>query len=103
MALAILTHEDSTGDAHRFRFDLGRNRYYAYSIGPRDRISRHGIALLAEPAHRSELLGPLPEEAEGRGDLEVPAGLLDRENNTIQLVSFRTRDRAGPAFSPLLT
>lgn len=103
MALAHLQYEDTAGEQCRFRFDLGSNRYYAYAIGDGATAPRQGIRILQNRAHNSKVLGPLEESSEGRGELEIPAQLFNRDNRSVQLISFRKRDRTGPAVSETIT
>lgn len=99
MALALLSFDGASDGRYRFRFDLGRNRYYAYAVGGEGRVRRHGLTVLADPVFKSPLLGPLPEAARGRGMLEVSPEAFDAENRWIQLLSYRTDDLVGPAIS----
>lgn len=100
MALAILRPAGGA-DPLRFRFDLGSNRFYAWAIGPGDGEGPRPRGV-GEPSARSPVLGPLPEAALGRGELEIPAGRFDRTNRFLQLVSWRTADGIGPAVSDVL-
>lgn len=102
MALAYLSYEESDGESRRFSIDLGRNRFYAYAIGEGESINRHGIPMLSDPTYESAILGPLPEDEDGRGELLVPENLFSRKSRFIQLHSYRTRDGVGPAVSPLV-
>ena len=103
MALAYLRYEDSDGQQCRFTMDLGRNRYYAYAIGDGETMVQHGVRLLQNRHYASRVLGPLPDDSDGRGELQVPCQQFDRENQAIQLISFRRADRVGPAVSEIVT
>jgi hypothetical protein len=99
MALAILQFQDSDGEKSRFQIDLGvTNRFYSYAIA-RDTMQQNGLTLLQDPIYTSPVMGPLPESSLGRTILEVPSHRFDRQHRLIQLTSFRTPDRAGPAYS----
>lgn len=102
MALAHIRHVDTGGGRVRFRIDTGRNRWYAYAIGEGSRKLRNGLALLDVRSHTSELLGPLDESEDGRAELEVPSRLFVGRNRSIQLMSFRTPGRDGPALSEIV-
>lgn len=101
MALAYLRYADSDGHAHLFHVDLGRNRYYAYTIGDSDSDSPNGVRVMRAPSYTSRVFGPVDEETLGRTDIAVPSNLFDARHNAIQLLSFRTRDRVGPAVSSI--
>lgn len=102
MALAILRHENTSDDRFRFRFDIGKNRYYTYAVGDQETVRYNGLKILREPHFKSPLMGPLPESAMGRGFLEVPGKVIDRDHRYLQLISFRTQDRVGPAMSDIV-
>jgi hypothetical protein len=105
MALAILNDDGYSDQHHNFRADLGSNNlFYSYAIGDKEKtVKREGRRVLSAPIHKSELFGPLPQGADGRLRLKVPAKLFDNKNRFIQLYSFRTRDLAGPAFSDIIS
>lgn len=102
MALAWLRYEGSENGRARFRADLGTNRYYAFAIGEGDAVRSDGVARLQDPAHVSGVQGPIEESARGRTIVEVPAELFDRKNRAIQLMTFRTKEREGPAISEVV-
>lgn len=103
MALSILKYEGTDGTRSTFRIDLGRNRFYAYAVGSEAFTNANGLKLLSSPRFISPLLGPLDESARGRARLEVPNHLFDRDHRAIQLMSFRTENRVGPAISDIVT
>jgi hypothetical protein len=102
MALAYLRYEDSDGRHCHFRFDLGRNRYFAWTIGEEETEVRDGLRVLSQRQHLSPIFGPIAESDEGRGELDIPCSFFDRDHRHVQLFSFRTRDRVGPAVSAIL-
>lgn len=102
MALAILTFQDQ-GDTHcRFAIDLGVNRFYCYRIGSGKSQSSHGLPQLSQTQFTSELFGPLLDSSLGRTILEVPIQQFNLRHRCIQLISFRTADRIGPAISEIV-
>ncbi|MBW4419906.1 MAG: hypothetical protein KME13_11855 [Myxacorys californica WJT36-NPBG1] len=98
MALAILRFQDSDGGKSRFQIDLGTNRFYTYAIAS-NQMHQNGLTLLEDPTYISPVIGPLPESSLGRTILEVPNHKFDRQHRLIQITSFRTADRVGPAYS----
>jgi hypothetical protein len=103
VALAIIQFDSSAGDGARLRIDIGKNRYYSYAIGGEETTPQSGLETLLDPPFTSPVLGPLAEEAMGRTLLVVPGERFDREHRRIQLASYRTRDRVGPAVSRIIT
>lgn len=101
MALAILRFQESEGGKSRFQVDLGKNRFYSYQIGG-EAADQNGIRQVQDPIYTSPLIGPVPEISLGRAVLEVPNNKFDRQHRLIQLTSFRTRDRIGPAYSEVV-
>jgi hypothetical protein len=100
VALALLETEwADTGT--RFRFDIGKNRYYRYVVGSGRRRRSDGLEVIAEPVFESPVVGPLPPEQRGRGSLTIDISKADRENRLVQLWSFRTPEGAGPAVSTI--
>ncbi len=103
MAMAFLEREGSGGPATvRFRADLGSSRFWSYRIGPAATVEEDGFELMADPVHVAPLAGPLPPERLGRTVIDVPAGLFDRDNPYIQLVSYREAPDIGPAVSEMV-
>lgn len=103
MALAVLRFQRVHDDAALFAADLGRNRWYTWAVGADAVASTHGMRLLADVVHASPLLGPLPESARGRTAIAVPLSLFDRDHRAVQLLSYRTASRDGPAVSDIVT
>jgi len=102
MALAVIRTQDSERARHRFLIDIGKNRYYSYTIGEKAITLPNGLRVLDEPSYSSPLAGPLAEENLGRSLLEVPAHRFSRTDRYIQLMSYRTNQREGPALSNVL-
>jgi len=102
MALSVIKFERAGEGETSFRIDLGKNRFYAYAIGKNEFAAANGVKMLQTPRLVSPLVGPLPESALGRAVLRIPNHLFDREHRALQLMTFRTAGRAGPAISDIL-
>src|SRR5574341_137423 len=104
MALALLTPSRVPGSPGTvaFRLDLGRNRFFQYSIGDDTVDKDRGFPVLGAPSFTSPLLGPLPEDSFGRTVLEVPVTRFDREHRSLQLTSYRNKARHGPSLSDIV-
>lgn len=104
MALALLTPSRVPGSPGTvaFRVDLGRNRFFQYAIGDATVDKDRGFPVLGAPSFMSPILGPLPNESFGRTTLEIPVTRFDREHQSLQLRSYRTKDRQGPALSDIV-
>ncbi|MGH7694610.1 MAG: hypothetical protein ACRENH_06500 [Gemmatimonadaceae bacterium] len=104
MALALLTPSRVPGSPGTvaFRVDLGRNRFFQYSIGDETVDRDRGFPVLGAPSFTSPLLGPLPDASFGRTTLEVPIASFDREHRSLQLTSYRNKARHGPALSDIV-
>jgi hypothetical protein len=103
MALAILRFLESDGTKSRFQVELGTNRFYSYAIGGEEIQRVNGLKTLQDPIYTSPLIGPVPESNLGRTILEVPNDKCDRQHRAIQITSFRTQQRVGPAISNIVT
>ncbi len=102
MALAILRWQDSNANDSQFQVDIGSNRYYTYAIGDRSTQHQNGLKVLEDPSFISPLIGPISEQSLGRTPLQIPNSQLNRQHRLIQLTSYRTRDRVGPALSDIV-
>ena len=104
MALALLTPTRVPGSPGTvaFRVDLGRNRFFQYSIGDDSVDKDRGFPVLGAPSFTSPLLGPLPEASFGRTVLEVPVTRFDRDHRSLQLTSYRNKARHGPSLSEIV-
>lgn len=102
MALAIVHLDSVDRDAVHFDLELGSNRWFVYAIGDAELEHEHGLALLSNPKHTSSLQGPVDPRARGRTRLSIPLQEFDRENRNMQVMSFRTRERVGPAISDVV-
>ena len=103
MALAILRFQDNDGVKSRFEVDIGVNRFYKYAIGNEELQPSKGLKVLSNPKFISPLIGPLSESSLGRTILEVPNQQFDRQNRSIQIISYRNQQREGPAISEIIT
>lgn len=102
MALAVLKLKNSDGNRYRFSVDIGKNRFYTYTVGDKEIQRTAGLKLLRNRAFTSPLIGPLPSETMGRTTLEIPAFRLDKENCCVQVISYRTGSLEGPAISDIV-
>ncbi|MEP1079874.1 hypothetical protein NDI52_31185 [Leptolyngbya sp. PL-A3] len=102
MALAILQWQDADAAYNRFQVDIGCNRYYSYAIGNGMKQRVNGLQLLDDPHFVSPVVGPLAENSLGRTVLEIPNKQIDCQHRFIQITSFRTPDRTGPAISEIV-
>jgi len=103
VALAIIAPSEPGPRGRRFRIEIGSNRFYSYAIGGPETVRSNGLTLLADPTYTSEIVGPLGPAQLGRAFIDVPAERFDRTHRCIQLASFRTRDRVGPAISNVIS
>ena len=101
MALAILKWQDSNDSVSRFQIDIGSNHFFSYEIGDGKIKQVNGLKLLEKVKYSSGLI-TLGEETLGRSTLEIPNHFFDRENRYIQLFSFRTSQKIGPAISDII-
>jgi hypothetical protein len=102
MALAILKFQEQDDARLQFQADLGVNRFYAYCIGSGKRNSSNGLPALEQIKFTSDLMGPLPDSSRGQTTIEIPNQRFDLKNRHIQLLSFRTADKIGPAISDIV-
>ncbi|MCU0568321.1 MAG: hypothetical protein MUF49_17200, partial [Oculatellaceae cyanobacterium Prado106] len=102
MALAILQLEDSDSRRYRFRVNIGTNRFYRYAIAPSAQKQSNGLVQLDDTVFTSPLIGPIPESSLGKVVFEVPRDRLTRQNNRIQVTSFRSAQLEGPALSDVV-
>jgi len=104
MALALVTDlTPEPGEAGlRVRFDIGRNRYLSWVVGQERTRSAQGLAKVSAVVKRSGLIGPIPEQAFGRGEFVIPKSWLTSQSRWLQLVSFRESDGVGPAISDIV-
>ncbi|MFN8570858.1 MAG: hypothetical protein U0132_02305 [Gemmatimonadaceae bacterium] len=104
MALAILRPSRVPGSpgAVAFALELGSNRFFQYAVGD-DTVTRDsGFPMLGATQFTSPIVGPLPVSAMGRTTFEVPADRFDRDHRTVQVTSYRTKAREGPAVSDIV-
>ena len=109
MALAILTFDEDAGfdgpEGGRAQFvaEIGTNRFFQWAVGDGNVTRTDGLNVLANRKHVSDVMGPIEEASRGRVSFSVPGELFDRENQHVQLMSYRTADRTGPAISDVVT
>lgn len=103
MALALATFEGREEKGFRLRIELGSNRMFTWSVGPKETQRKNGIPVIADPVYTSPLQGPVHEAAMGVVSVVVPSGIVDRENRFLQVCTFRNVRKEGSAISPILT
>lgn len=103
MALSYIRFLEADNNRYRFAVDIGTNRFYSYTIGDKDVLSNKGLKRIQNPHFKSELIGALPKSNLGRTILEIPGDRFDRKNRYIQVTSFRTKQRIGPAISDIIS
>ena len=103
MALALLRpgRVPGTPGTVAFQLDLGSNRYWQFAIGDDTVAKDRGFSVLGAPLFTSPLLGPIPLQALGRTVLEIPISRFDRDHRAVQVMSFRSPGRDGPAVSDI--
>lgn len=102
MGLAYLKYQQSDRNNHYFLADIGTNSFFQIKIGQQKRRYR-GLELIDEvfftsPILKSERANPILT----RFTLPMPHSLFQNRDNYIQLWSYRTPDKLGPALSPVL-
>lgn len=102
MALAIINRVEADDAGLHIDADLGHNLWYVLAVGSGDVVRHHGVDVLAEPSYTSALVGPLAPSRRGRVTFDVPREHVLRDDRYVQLMSFRTQDRTGPAFSDVV-
>ena len=106
MALAILEADDGPADgstlARWFRYDIGSNRFFRIAVGGPERRRADGAALIDEPIYITPLQGPIPRSAMGRGRIAIEERQFTREAEFVQMLSYRTANREGPAVSAII-
>ncbi len=104
MALAILRPIRVPGSPGTvaFALELGSNRFFQYAVGDNTVSRDSGFPMLGEATFTSPIVGPLPVSSMGRTTLEIPADRFDRDHRMVQVTSFRTKSREGPAVSDIV-
>ncbi|MEO0687313.1 MAG: hypothetical protein AAFY76_20250, partial [Cyanobacteria bacterium J06649_11] len=102
MALSFIRFLEVDNNRYQFAVDIGTNRFYIYTIGDKEVLSNKGLKKIKNPSYISNLIGPLPKSNLGRTILEIPSEVFDRNNRYIQITSFRTEKRIGPAISEII-
>lgn len=103
MGLAILEPDDIGSDGQRwFRFDIGSAPFYRFAVGGPERRRLDGISLIDRPVWISPMLGPLAPQNMGRGRFGIDESLFNREAEFVQMMSYRSATREGPAVSAIM-
>src|SRR5262245_11265777 len=104
MALAILRPSRVPGrpGTVAFTLDLGSNRFFQFAVGDNTVDRDSGFPVLGAASFTSPIVGPLPESSMGRTEFEIPSERFDRDHRMVQVTTFRTRNRDGPALSDIV-
>jgi hypothetical protein len=110
VALAILEPDDGPGDgpgdsgtnARWFRYDIGTSRFFRLAVGGPERRRANGVSLIDQPVYITPLQGPIPPSAMGRGRIAIGEEHFTREAEFVQMMSYRTAQREGPAVSAII-
>lgn len=103
MALSYIRFLEADNNRYLFKVDIGTNRFYSYTIGDKEVLSNKGLKRIQNPHFTSQLIGALPKSNLGRTVLEIPGDRFDNKNRYIQVTSFRTEKRIGPAISEIIS
>lgn len=102
MALAILKPLPGNARTVRFEANTGENSFYTVWIGEKNTENVQGFKLLDSPKIKGKLKGPLSSESLGKVFIELPKELFDRKNRYVQLVTYKTSDGKGKAYSDVV-
>lgn len=103
MALAIIRPLDDAAPGTRaFAIEAGSNRFYRVAVGSGRTRQMQGVELMAEPRWVSPLQGPLAPQQMGRDRLDIPDELFERDAEWVQMMTYRTEQRDGPAVSRMV-
>lgn len=102
MALAHLKQTISNGTEIALQLDLGSNAWFELEVGLGRYRTAYGTPRLRHVKHRTPLQGPVNSQLGPRPRTSLPRHLFDREHRYLQLISYRTADRAGPCYSPIV-
>ena len=103
MALAYLNYQRSANDRHYFVADIGTNAFFQIKIGKQKRRYQ-GLELVDEEVFTSPILAlnKARHRLNGRFTLPLPIALFQDRASFVQLLSYRTPDKVGPALSAVL-
>jgi hypothetical protein len=110
VALAILEPDDGPGigpgedgaNARWFRYHTGTNGFFRLAVGGPERRRANGVSLIDQPIYITPLQGPIPPSAMGRGRIAIGEEHFTREAEFVQMMSYRTAQREGPAVSAII-
>lgn len=85
-----------------FRYDIGANRFFRLAIGGPERRRSDGVSLIDRPVYITPLQGPMAPNAMGRGRIGIEEDHFTREAEFVQMMSYRTARREGPAVSAIV-
>lgn len=101
MALAILQLIDKSPGRYGFHIDTGSSPWWELVIG--EAVSKQNNAEFVDGIKlRLPLRGPEPNNLKTGRQVQLDPSLFDEEKRFIQLFSYQTKDKKGPAFSPVI-
>src|SRR5688572_30199755 len=101
MALAILALKEKTPDRYLFHIDTGSSPWWELVIGEAV-ARRNNLEFLDGTQLRLPLRNAVGNNIRTGQMIELPASLFDEKKRFIQLFSYKTRDKKGPAFSDVI-
>lgn len=101
MALAILQLIDKSPGRYGFHIDTGSSPWWELVIG--EAVTKQNNAEFVDGIKmRLPLRGPESNNLKTGRQINVDPSLFDEEKRFIQLFSYQTKDKKGPAFSPVI-
>ena len=101
MALAILQLTDKGPGRYGFHIDTGSSPWWELVIG--EAVSKQNNAEFVDGIKlRLPLRGPEQNNLKTGRQINLDPSLFDEEKRFIQLFSYQTQDKKGPAFSPVI-
>ena len=104
MALAYLVYERSANGTIYFKADIGTQDFFQYKIG-RQKRRYQGLDLIDEQVFASPILHikTISDVFATGFTLPIPQALFKEAGRYIQLWSYKTLEKTGPAISPVLS
>ncbi len=101
MSLAILHLIDKSADRYTFRLDTGSSPWWELVIG--EAVAKRNNAEFVDGASlRLPLKGPESNNLKTGREISLSAALFNDEKRFIQLYSYKTKEKKGPAFSDVI-
>src|ERR1700730_2956485 len=101
MSLAILQVTDKNPDRYTFHIDTGSSPWWELVIGEAV-ATRNNAEFVDGASLRLPLKGPEPNSLKTGRDIALPSALFDEQKRFIQLFSYKTKEKKGPAFSAVV-